>query len=361
LPATGAAARAHYDRLLNQSCFGKVLLPQLRKARAPVLATWDDHDYGVNNGDSSFVHKKETQTAFLDFLNVPQDSPRRSREGVYHNHSIQSPNGNHSVMVILLDARYHKDPAAADFLGSDQWHWLEHTLWSSTADVHLIVSGIQTLPQVRLKQESWAEYPLARQRLLDVVLNSEASAPVFLSGDVHFAELNEARCRSSIADVKLPEVTSSGITHAWTGPVGSPPFVLSWLMQLYFWLVPIDYNLPGSQYLGVNFAELAVDWDSKRFSAQVFDHEGAVRSSHSWELAQMAGGASNHQTADRWNCVPHSGRQHLRASAVNMMAVLAGSGIPCLLICAAVKVVLWCYLKLSCTFKTSKPSKLKSS
>ena len=43
LPATGAAARAHYDRLLNQSGFGKVLLPQLRKARAPVLATWDDH------------------------------------------------------------------------------------------------------------------------------------------------------------------------------------------------------------------------------------------------------------------------------------------------------------------------------
>jgi hypothetical protein len=48
-----------------------------------LLATWDDHDYGTNDGGADFPAKAEAKRAFLEFFADPPDSPRRAREGVY--------------------------------------------------------------------------------------------------------------------------------------------------------------------------------------------------------------------------------------------------------------------------------------
>lgn len=48
------------------------------------VGTWDDHDYGVNDGDSSYVDKRESQRLLLDFLDEHRDSPRHHRDGVYN-------------------------------------------------------------------------------------------------------------------------------------------------------------------------------------------------------------------------------------------------------------------------------------
>ncbi|WP_240472503.1 alkaline phosphatase D family protein [Tenacibaculum ovolyticum] len=50
----------------------------------PILATWDDHDYGKNDGGIDYKKKKESQQLFLDFINVPKHSPRRKKAGIYH-------------------------------------------------------------------------------------------------------------------------------------------------------------------------------------------------------------------------------------------------------------------------------------
>ena len=42
-----------------------------------LIGVWDDHDYGVNDGDNKFVNKHITRDIFLDFVNEPVDSPRR--------------------------------------------------------------------------------------------------------------------------------------------------------------------------------------------------------------------------------------------------------------------------------------------
>ena len=57
--------------------------PGFQKLRqtCPVLATWDDHDFGVNDGGSWYPKKVESQRIMLDFFGVPADSPRRAREG----------------------------------------------------------------------------------------------------------------------------------------------------------------------------------------------------------------------------------------------------------------------------------------
>src|SRR5690606_25410923 len=69
--------RQSYEKLAAQSGFQR-----LRKL-APLLATWDDHDYGINDGGADFTKRRESQQVFLDFLKTPADSPRRKQDGIY--------------------------------------------------------------------------------------------------------------------------------------------------------------------------------------------------------------------------------------------------------------------------------------
>ena len=89
--------RETYGKLDGEGEFAK-----LKKA-VPILATWDDHDFGKNDGDARFAFKDESQQIFLDFFGVPKDSPRRARKGVYHS-QVFGPEGKR-VQVILLDGR----------------------------------------------------------------------------------------------------------------------------------------------------------------------------------------------------------------------------------------------------------------
>ena len=45
---------------------------QKLKATCPILATWDDHDYGVNDGGAEYPKKDESQQLFLDFFASPR-------------------------------------------------------------------------------------------------------------------------------------------------------------------------------------------------------------------------------------------------------------------------------------------------
>ena len=69
----------------------------------PVLATWDDHDYGVNDGGAEYEQKRESERLFLDFWGVPQDAPRRKYPGGYAAQTF-GPAGKR-VQVLLL--RHH--------------------------------------------------------------------------------------------------------------------------------------------------------------------------------------------------------------------------------------------------------------
>ena len=73
---------------------------QLRQ-QAAIIATWDDHDYGDNDAGFEWEYKKEAQQLFLDFIDVPKDDERRTREGVYYSQTVANKLG--SVKVIVLD------------------------------------------------------------------------------------------------------------------------------------------------------------------------------------------------------------------------------------------------------------------
>ncbi|UOQ52660.1 alkaline phosphatase D family protein [Hymenobacter cellulosivorans] len=213
-----------YDAQLNQHTY-----QQFRRQVPTIIGTWDDHDYGRNDAGKEYPFKKESQQLALDFLQEPPASPRRRQEGVYAAYTYAV--GRKKVKVILLDDRYFQDElqrspdraylpnTTGDILGAAQWQWLEQQLTGSDADVHIIGSGIQFLPQQH-PYEKWANFPAARQRLLDLLVSSRAKGVMLLSGDRHIGEVSKITLAGRTQPVY--EITASGLTHSATQNAGEP-------------------------------------------------------------------------------------------------------------------------------------------
>jgi len=194
------------------------LYQQLEKS-AVILGTWDDHDYGENDAGKEYPKKVESQQLFLDFIGVPKDSPRRKQEGVYS--SYDWSRGGVNFKFYLLDARYFRDPIervkrsyqpnlSGTLLGDTQWRWLETEFKNSRADVNIIASGIQIIPEQH-DWEKWANFPNERQRLFKLIKKYDLAKPVFISGDRHIGEISMLTFQNK----KLYEVTASSLTHGW--------------------------------------------------------------------------------------------------------------------------------------------------
>lgn len=179
----------------------------------PIIGTWDDHDYGWNNANREYPIKHLTQQLALDFMNVPEDSPRRNREGIYGSYEF-GPEGQR-VKVLLLDGRYFASGTNIphpELLGEAQKTWLKQALLGSTAQIHFIVSGIQIVSEEH-KYEHWGQYAQDREWLIDLIAEADLPGVVLISGDRHIHEL------SLLKDARLPypllDATSSGLTHSW--------------------------------------------------------------------------------------------------------------------------------------------------
>jgi len=229
--------------------------------KIPVIATWDNHDYGKHNGGADFSKKNLTKKHFLDFFREPEDSERRKTPGIY-DAKIFGPEGRR-VQIILLDTRYFKsqfvkderskeekkelnivgnykpnsDPEAP-LLGEDQWKWLEDQLIKA-AEIRFIVSSTQIIADEKGMDE-WGNFPLERKKLFELIEMTKANGVIFLSGNVHFAEIS----RTDEGPYPLYDFTSSGLTHineSYAKAVNSyrvnNPFA-----DLNFGLVEIDWD-----------------------------------------------------------------------------------------------------------------------
>jgi alkaline phosphatase D len=221
----------------------------------PVLATWDDHDYGQNDGGADFAHKAAAKRLFLDFWQVPQHDPRRTRDGVYHAETF-GPEGMR-VQVVLLDTRSFRSPLrsisaprvpgqgpylpdadpAKTMLGSAQWAWLRAQLLQP-AELRLIVSSVQVLAEGHA-WEHWGNLPLERTRLLDLLAETGSGGVILLSGDRHVGALYRRRAGAPYA---LYEITASGINMVQAANREPGPLRL------------------GAVYGAPNFGTIDIDW-----------------------------------------------------------------------------------------------------
>jgi alkaline phosphatase D len=261
-------------------------LPRLRKAygdlnlnahfsafnmAAPMLAVWDDHDYGLNDAGAEFAGRELSERIFETYWGpaaLGTDHP-----GVY-GARVWGPPGRR-VQVILLDTRFFRTPlkrggpdannrrpylpqteAGASMLGEAQWRWLEAEL-RKPAEVRLLVSSIQVLAEGH-PFESWDKMPNERRRLFDTVRRTGAKGVLLVSGDRHVAAMYS---QAGLAPYPLREMTTSSLNLN---------FVREDLEK--------GPNQIGRVYTPANFGLVEIDWRARRVAMSVRAADGeAVR------------------------------------------------------------------------------------
>ena len=252
---TAQSLRADWAKLGAQPGF------QALRNRVPMLATWDNHDYGSHDGGAGSPLKETAREAFLGFFGEPDDSERRRNPGIYRARTL-GPEGRR-VQVILLDTKWNrgdfvKDPRAAEerqaigkvgkyipnendtatLLGEEQWRWLDTQL-RQPAEVRLIASSTQIVADQKGMDE-WGLFPQERERLFRLIRDTGAKGVLLLSGNVHFAELS----LWNDAPYPLYDLTSSGMTHVDSAYAAADNRyrVAGPLVRHNFGLVEIDWN-----------------------------------------------------------------------------------------------------------------------
>lgn len=241
--------------------------------------TYDDHDYGVDNGDRTFVHRNFSMQAFRNFAKKSLEHADSSgATGVYssklvHTHLGLHGNVDFTYKIVLMDSRSNKDPRGTlggDMLGEAQWAWLATELLDPVPDLILLGSSVQILADDTIIEENWAEFPAAKQKLLSLIAAaSQTTDVILLSGDVHRAEVGRASCTltSNIDDadqgslnnprstnnvdiphpiIELWEFTSSGLSHTLqqttdvNDSTDQPVAARSWWRVLASWIYEVS-------------------------------------------------------------------------------------------------------------------------
>ena len=180
----GLEYRAAHDRATP------VLQPFM--ASMPQYAIWDDHDYGPNDGNKSYIFKEQSRAIFSKYTLNP--SYGENGKGIYTQFSYSD------VDFFLMDDRYFraddKLPDSIDgdwnknktFYGPEQFEWLTNALLKSRATFKIIVTGSQVLnPNNRF--ECLQHYPYEFNQLMRFISDQKIQGLLFLTGDRHHSEI----------------------------------------------------------------------------------------------------------------------------------------------------------------------------
>jgi len=228
---------------------------QALREKVPIIATWDDHDFGGNDQGKHYPKKEESQRQFLSFFNEPEGSPRWAQEGVYTSYDYGK--GDRKVRIILLDTRYHRDdpgPEDADILGEAQWQWLEEQFRTSDAVINIIGTSIQFINEFK-PFENWAKFPKAQQRIIDLIASTGLKGAFMISGDVHYGALSKRTYEPMTYE--LYDLTSSGLTHG---------------NQIAGFKNP--HRVVGSRFGFRNFGTIEFDWEKRNVIMRIHDRLG---------------------------------------------------------------------------------------
>ena len=177
---TGVYHRYTHDRALLE------LQPLLGSVHH--YAICDDHDYGPNNSDQSFIHKDITLQAFKDFWANPS-------YGIGNHGGITTQFRWSDVDFFLLDNRFFRTPqnrkiGYREILGKEQLEWLIDALVSSKATFKVIAIGGQVLNSEKVF-ENYINWDDEHRELLSLLSKENIEGLVFLSGDRHFSEVSK--------------------------------------------------------------------------------------------------------------------------------------------------------------------------
>lgn len=282
------------DNVYGDAYAGDMALPELRtqyamlaarpefqrlRAAVPMLATWDDHDFGLNDAGGNFSGKGLSKRIFETFWGT--GARTASRDGVYD--SVIFGPESRRVQLILLDTRYARSPLtrypandprgryapsedpAQRMLSEAQWAWLEEEL-RRPADVRFLVSSIQVLADGH-GWEAWRTMPREQTRLYETVRRSGAKGVVFVSGDRHVAGLYR---QEGVLGHPAYELTASSLNLSFRETSDER-----------------STNQLGNLFAPVNYGAARLDWDAGEIALQVKNIDGAVVRERVVKLAEI--------------------------------------------------------------------------
>jgi len=245
--------KAKYQKLGKKTSFLNL------KKNMPIIATWDDHDYGANDIGRHYPFKKQSKEIFLEFFEEPKNSERRKHKGIYTSYFYNFQ--DKKIQVILLDNRTFRDDLVhynnsfkkekrhqfydfdymphktsdSTFLGNEQWQWLEKELLKP-ADIRIIGSGSQFGIELN-GYEAWANFPHEQKRMLNLIKKTKANGIVFISGDVHYAEISKLQEPDLYP---IYDITSSGLSSTWHFATPNQNRIEGPVMENHFGLLTIS-------------------------------------------------------------------------------------------------------------------------
>lgn len=174
-------------------------------------AIWDDHDYGLNNDNQSFIYKEETRMVFDQYWCNPQVA---NQGGIYTRFSYND------VDFFLMDDRsyrtsdYMKDSINGQpnpnkqMWGKEQLNWLKNQLLTSRAPFKIIANGTPILNQYN-NYDCMVHFVLEQQELLQFIEDEQINGVIFITGDRHHSEISRKKLKNGYY---LYDIVNSSLT-----------------------------------------------------------------------------------------------------------------------------------------------------
>lgn len=215
--------RPDEEQMWRRFVEARLTLPIYRSEKlTPVLATWDDHDYGLNNSDREFRLKNYSRDNFLSFFAQTPNIPTSSANGLGQIELEEGPGVSRLFRAFgqrffLMDDRTFRSPPNARsneaHWGKQQEDWLFNELGRDSSH-SWILNGSQFFGEY-LGKESFATTQPNNFRYVLKELSKIDTTIGFIAGDIHYSEV--MAIEPEILGYSTLEVVSSGI-HSFLIP-----------------------------------------------------------------------------------------------------------------------------------------------
>jgi len=177
-------------------------------------AIWDDHDYGFNDADKSFIFRNESTEVFRKYWANP--SYGQDGQGIYTKVSYSDCDfflmddrsfRTSDKMEPRIDGKPNPDKK---MWGDTQMEWLKNSLRTSTSVFKIIVTGSQTL-NAASPWDCLQNYPIEFNNLMNFLTEEKINGVLFITGDRHHSEINKWDRSGTYS---LYDITSSALTSS---------------------------------------------------------------------------------------------------------------------------------------------------
>ncbi len=162
----------------------------------PCWGTWDDHDFGRNDGHGDYEGKHTARTAFTEYRanatfghdegGRPQPDRFGAGRGIYTRFRYGP------IEVFLIDPRWFSrtgpswaDPDQPTCIGETQWHWLKDALKNSDAAFKALTTGMIWDDKRNSEKDDWHTYAHERDAIFDFIRDEKIPGCFLIGGDIH--------------------------------------------------------------------------------------------------------------------------------------------------------------------------------